>query len=142
MPAAAGARRVVAKLHYFPLAIDQAAAYISLRPQMTFDTYLERYETKAKELLSKNEHPWPDYTKTCMTTWEISYEAIREESQPAADLLRVCSFFDNNDIWGEFLRRAMHFEGKLLPGVFDFLSEQIHSDSTYTNWFFFGRQGY
>ena len=127
---AAGARRVVEKLHYFPLAIDQAAAYISLRPQMTFDTYLERYETKAKELLSKNEHPWPDYTKTCMTTWEISREAIREESRPAAVLLAVCSFFNNNDIWGEYLRRAMYFEGKLLPGVFDVLFKQISCYST------------
>ena len=91
---------------------------------MTFDTYLERYDTKAKELLSKNEHPWPDYTETCMTTWEISREAIREESRPAAVLLAVCSFFNNNDIWGEYLRRSMYFEGKLLPGVFAILSKQ------------------
>ena len=91
---------------------------------MTFDTYLERYDTKAKELLSLNEHPWPDYKKTCMTTWEMSREAIREESRPAAVLLAVCSFFNNDDIWGEYLRRSMYFEGKLLSGVCDVLSTQ------------------
>jgi hypothetical protein len=107
----------VETLHCLPLAIDQAAAFISLRPQMTFDAYLSRYERKAKELLGKNEHPWPDYTHTCMTTWEISREAVRETSRPAALLLQVCSFFNNDDIWGEFLRRSMYFEGKSLSGV-------------------------
>ena len=110
------AQSVVNKLLCLPLAIDQAAAFISHRPQMPLKSYLARYEKKAKELLGVNEHPWPDYELTCMTTWEISRSAIHKESRPAADLLQVCAFFNNDDIWGELLRRSFCFEEKLLSG--------------------------
>src|SRR5258706_526241 len=87
------AQAIVKTLYCLPLAIDQAAAYISLRPQMLLQTYLVRYETMAKDLLGNNEHKYPSYELTCMTTWEISRVAIREKSRAAAGLLQVCAFF-------------------------------------------------
>lgn len=111
-----GARRVAEKLQYFPLAIDQAAALLSLYAHMSFNDYITRYDQQAKVLLSTNEHPWPDYSETCMTTWEISRSFVRKKSRPAAILLQVCSFLDNDDIWGDLLRRSFYFEGELVKG--------------------------
>lgn len=110
------AQAIVKTLYCLPLAIDQAAAYISLRPQMKMETYLVRYNSTAKELLGNNEHQYPTYEFTCMTTWELSHDAIRGKSREAATLLQVCSFFNNDDIWGGFLRRSFYVEGQLQSG--------------------------
>jgi hypothetical protein len=42
--------------------------------------------------------------ETVFTTWEISFAAINKTLPGAADLLLVCSFFANNDLWEELFR--------------------------------------
>jgi hypothetical protein len=121
-----GAEGIVRLLHCLPLAIDQAAAYIALRPQISLESYISKYEAMAKELLGNNEHKFPTYQLTCMTTWEISFNAIRNTSRPAALLLQACSYLDNDDIWGGFLRRSFYIESELQSGVFnDMLSRML-----------------
>lgn len=44
------------------------------------------------------------------TTWEISFQAIKAENEAAADLLLLCSFLSNEDIWEEMLRRGQNLE--------------------------------
>ena len=44
-------------------------------------------------------------------TWEISFEAIRKERPEAAELLLLCGFLANNDLFDAmFLKR---FEGEI-----------------------------
>lgn len=86
------ARKIVQKFECLPLAVDQAAAYIARNTTMPLERYLPRYEAKAKEILNDNSRLWPVYKQTCMTTWEMSFQAVREKSRQASVLLQVCSF--------------------------------------------------
>lgn len=97
---------IVKKLGYLPLAIDQAGAYIATR-EITLLTYLELYEGNFRRIFGERPHPlWSYRDQTVFTTWEISFQAIGEKNQESAELLLLCSFLHNEDIWEEMLRRG------------------------------------
>ncbi|KAK3941484.1 hypothetical protein QBC46DRAFT_430783 [Diplogelasinospora grovesii] len=72
------AMKLVRALEYIPLAISQAAAYLSLDL---------RRDTKTKP-----------GDAAVILTWQISFEQIRRTSQEAANLLALMSMFDSQDI--------------------------------------------
>lgn len=92
-----------------PLAIDQASAYLRQRPFITLDDYIQAYknklkETRPRELLIRNENIWHDYNLTCMTTFEVSRDAIHAETSDATKVLQLCCWLDRDDIWIPFLK--------------------------------------
>ncbi|KAF8444347.1 hypothetical protein BDZ91DRAFT_670464 [Kalaharituber pfeilii] len=99
------AATIVQKLGYLPLAIDQAGAYIYTL-EYSFSRYLREYQAKVNYLLSKE---WkggqPD--KSVFAAWDLSFNAIEKHNPNAAELLLLCGFLDNNDIYEELLRRGM-----------------------------------
>lgn len=102
-------------LGYLPLAIDQAGAYIAAR-EMALQKYITIYKNNFRRIFDKRPNPGGSCRdRTVLTTWEISYQAILSKNKQSAELLLLCSFLHNEDIWEEMLRRGKNLEvnGKL-----------------------------
>ncbi|KAI9869902.1 MAG: hypothetical protein M1830_004948, partial [Pleopsidium flavum] len=78
-------KRIVRRLGYLALAIDQAGAYISART-MDFQSFMDHYNNRRKEVLNETPDLW-DYRRrkneteaeqslSVATTWELSFEQI------------------------------------------------------------------
>ncbi|KAF2175475.1 TPR-like protein [Zopfia rhizophila CBS 207.26] len=98
-------------LDYIPLAITQAAAYINRRARMTISGYLDEFrknDKKKENLLNWDAGDFRRDTSasnSVVTTWQISFERIREERPSAADLLSLMSFFNPQGIPESILRK-------------------------------------
>jgi tetratricopeptide (TPR) repeat protein len=96
---------LVNALERLPLAITQAAAYIAVKlPRMTISKYLEsfrRSETNQILLLSKDGGDLrrdPEVPNAVVRTWQISFDQIKLQNAPAADLLSCMCVFDRQEI--------------------------------------------
>ncbi|KAF3481171.1 kinesin light chain [Arthroderma uncinatum] len=92
-------------LEFMPLAIAQAAAYISQRaPRVSVEQYFEKFQksdSRKTSLLSFEGGKIrrdTDAKNSVITTWQISFEHIRERRRSATDLLSYMSFFDRQGI--------------------------------------------
>lgn len=68
---------IVRTLHYFPLAIDQAGAFI-LSGRCHIDKYLDMYQTHRQRLLSTRFAQTSDYEWAAYMTWDLSFASISE----------------------------------------------------------------
>ena len=71
-----------------------------------FVKYINLYQTQWKDLMQSQKQdgiPLPAYDRCIWTTWMISFEAIREKNEAAADLLFLWAFLDHRDLWRELL---------------------------------------
>ncbi|KAJ5612645.1 hypothetical protein N7510_005839 [Penicillium lagena] len=103
------ALELVEELEFMPLAIVQAAGYISHRaPRFSVSQYLERLRNgDAKRLLEYEPgHLHRDWEakNSILVTWRISFNHLRQIKQSAADLLSLMSFFDRQRISEDLLR--------------------------------------
>lgn len=101
---------LVEELGYLPLAIEQAAAYIDEHGGSIAD-YLNLFRKHRQQILRRG-RPSSAYPDTVETTWELSIEKVREQSQAAADLLKLCAFLAPDDIPLKVIRDGR----ELLPG--------------------------
>jgi len=103
--------KLIQALGQIPLAITQAAAYIS-RParRMSIAKYLELFrksKMNQNSLLDKDEGDLRrdlDVLNAIIFTWQISFNQIRRENPFAADLLSLMSAFNQQGISESFLR--------------------------------------
>ena len=71
---------IVKKLFCFPLAIDQAGAYIA-SGATTIGDYLTKYSEHQKALLCHSEFTGASkYNRTVYETWELSFEEIQQRA--------------------------------------------------------------
>ncbi|KIW19668.1 hypothetical protein PV08_00242 [Exophiala spinifera] len=98
-------------LEYMPLAIVQAAAYISQRaPRCTIGQYLKKFwkSDNGKEMLLSHEGGHlrrdRDAKNSIIATWQISFDHIKHIRPSSADLLSLMSFFDPQGIPESLLR--------------------------------------
>ncbi|CAI7602083.1 unnamed protein product [Penicillium manginii] len=120
-------KALVQALEYIPLAITQAAAYITARlPLVTVSTYLRLFhesEAKQTRLLQSEESTDlrrdPSIRYAVITTWQLSFEQIRQERPAAADLLSLMSMFDRQGIPEDLVRGSeqdeLDFHDALVP---------------------------
>ncbi|KAF8201977.1 P-loop containing nucleoside triphosphate hydrolase protein [Mycena galopus ATCC 62051] len=100
------ASTIVKALHYLPLAIIQAGAFIT--ESGALGSYLELYTENQAQLLSKKPaQSHDDYALTVYTTWQISFEQL---SKPAATLLQLWSFLHHEGISEQVFSRASRYE--------------------------------
>src|SRR5258708_21387738 len=86
------ARNLLVALDHFPLALDQAGAYIE-ETGCGFVGYLQVYHTHRKELLARRGGPETiNYPDSVMTTWSLSFQKVEQANPAAAELLRLCAF--------------------------------------------------
>jgi len=91
----ASAKSLAEKTGFLPLALEQAGAYIE-ETGVSLSDYLIRFEKCRKTTLERGKPA--DYPDTVATTWEISFQAVKEKSPASADLLDLCSFLAPDDI--------------------------------------------
>jgi nucleoside phosphorylase len=93
---------VVIALDHFPLAIDQAGAYIE-ETGCDLDDYLQLYHTHRKELLARRGLQTTNYPDSVATTWSLSFQKVEQQSPAAGELLRLCAFLAPDRIPEEFI---------------------------------------
>ncbi|BCS25428.1 uncharacterized protein APUU_50139S [Aspergillus puulaauensis] len=116
------AQELLHLLGYFPLAIEQAGAYLSAQQNFLPDQpeqftravrkYIEQYHVNAERLLA-HRRPlsiWDYRNDTILTTWEVSLNAVQEKTPEAAELLFLCGFLSNNDISEDMLSDDVHLQ--------------------------------
>ncbi|KAF3392458.1 hypothetical protein F1880_008921 [Penicillium rolfsii] len=120
-------RALVQALECIPLAITQAAAYIANRlPLLTVSAYLRLFhesESKRTRLLQNEDSADlrrdPSIRYAVITTWQISFEQIRQERPAATDLLALMSMFDRQGIPEDLVRDSdqdiLDFHDALAP---------------------------
>lgn len=109
------ADRLAEALGDFPLALEQAGAYVRKASKSLAD-YTKLYQKHRQDLLELGK-PATDYEATVATTWEISFQALREHSRAGADLLNLCAFFAPDDIPLDMIRTGAEFLPEPLSGV-------------------------
>jgi hypothetical protein len=105
------ASNLIAALEFMPLAIVQAAAYISQRaPRCSVRKYLEDFERNDQKRSSLLNHEAGqlrrdrDAKNSIIITWQMSFDHIHQTRPSAADLLSLMSFFDRQGIPETVLR--------------------------------------
>jgi hypothetical protein len=98
---------LAAALEFMPLAIAQAAAYISQRaPRYSVQQYLEEFRKSDRKKTSLLNHEGGQLRRdreannSIIITWQISFDYILQTRPSAADLLSLMSFFDRQGIPG------------------------------------------
>ncbi|KAJ7729352.1 hypothetical protein B0H16DRAFT_1697238 [Mycena metata] len=100
------ATEIVKELHYLPLAIVQAGAFISKSEDL--EGYLALYHSNRAKLLSeKAAQSHDDYAQTVFTTWQISFNQL---SHLAATFLQLCSFLHYTGISEDMFSTASKYD--------------------------------
>jgi tetratricopeptide (TPR) repeat protein len=112
------AKELAKALGCLPLALEQAGAYIAEKA-ISLQDYIERFRKHQAKILEKGK---PDgYPVEVAAAWDVSFKAVQEKSEVAADLFRLCSFLAPENI-----PRDLFSEGsKYLP---DFLASAVRDD--------------
>jgi tetratricopeptide (TPR) repeat protein len=113
------AERLVEEVDGLPLALELAAAYI-VRQRVSVQNYLEAFVKRRVEMLESVRPIRGDYRETVLTTWQPNLEAVRKQSETAADLLNYSAFLAPDAIPFEiFIEGASAFEGPLGAALTD-----------------------
>jgi tetratricopeptide (TPR) repeat protein len=105
-----GAARLAERLGYFPLALEQAAAYIKTN-EISFDEYLELLATSGLTLLEDTDGVL-DYNLSVSATLKVS---IKKITLPAAtQLLCLCAYFAPENIAPGFFAASAELLPELL----------------------------
>ncbi|KAJ7463223.1 hypothetical protein FB451DRAFT_1494065 [Mycena latifolia] len=92
-------------LHYLPLAIIQAGAFISKAGNM--DNYLALYaHNRARLLTERPAQSHDNYAWTVYTTWQISVDQLNER---AKTFLQLCSFLHYQGISEQIFKNAVNY---------------------------------
>ena len=102
---------LAAALEFMPLAIVQAASYISqLSPRYSVRQYIETFQKSDRKKTSllnyeggQLRRDWEAHN-SIIITWQISFEHIRRTWPSAANLLSLMSFFDRQGIPEDLVR--------------------------------------
>ncbi|KAJ5938334.1 hypothetical protein N7466_001468 [Penicillium verhagenii] len=121
-------KALVQALEYIPLAITQAGSYVANRsPRVTVSRYLQLFresESNQTHLLqhedAKDLRRDSSIRYAVITTWQLSFEQIRQERPAATDLLALMSMFDRQGIPEGLVRGdgdGLQFEDAVAPLV-------------------------
>jgi tetratricopeptide (TPR) repeat protein len=101
----AAAQALAVQLGGLPLALEQAAAYISQTAGFGLADFLERFSTQRKDLLERGQAY--GYEGTINSTWSLSLKQLREKTPDAVELLNLFAFLDPDDIPVKLIREQM-----------------------------------
>jgi nucleoside phosphorylase/tetratricopeptide (TPR) repeat protein len=111
------AESLAEELGDFPLALEQAGAYIEATGK-TFADYVSIFKNRRKELLKK--YKPLNYPDSVATTWKLSFENVKKKSAAAQDLLILCSFLAPDNIRLDIITDgAEHLPARLASVVKD-----------------------
>lgn len=111
------AGNIVVALDHFPLALDQAGAYIE-EAGLSFGGYLEVFQNRRKEVLARRGTQATNYPDSVATTWSLSFQKVEQGNPAAAELLRLLAFLAPDTIPEELIRDgADHWNPPLQQAV-------------------------
>ncbi len=96
------ARAITDALGGFPLALDQAGAYIE-KTGCDLSTYLDLYEQQQLWLLSQGKQAANGHHKSVMSTLELVFQQFAQESDANLDLLHLLAFLHPDAIFERLL---------------------------------------
>ena len=97
------------RLDGLPLALATAGTYLR-RTADSFSDYLQLYHNNWDDL-SQYDDGLLDYDgRTLYSTWNISYQQIRDRDPLAAELLRLMAYLSNQDLWYELFQAGLDNE--------------------------------
>jgi len=101
------------RLSGLPLALTQAAAYIG-QTAISIVQYLEYYDSMWKDLMEhQDEYPLQEYAeRSVLTTWRLSYDQVKRQSEEAGNLLQLWSFLYAGDLWYELIACTERFSAE------------------------------
>src|SRR5258708_22891189 len=99
------ATTLVVALAHFPLAIDQAGAYIE-ETGCSLHDYFQIYQKHRYALLARRGKQAAHYPESVATTWSLSFQHVEETNPAAAELLRLCAFLPPDHIPQELLTQS------------------------------------
>ena len=103
------------ELGFLPLALEQAAAYITAKGAR-FQDYLASFQRQRLSLLNKADPKTGDYPASVASTWALNFLEV-EHDPVAADLLRVSAFLSPDAIPLELLTEGASQLGPMLAGA-------------------------
>ena len=106
------AEHLAAELGYLPLALEQAAAYITAKTAR-FQDYLTSYQRQRLALLNKAQPKTGEYPASVASTWALNFQEV-EQDPVAADVLRVSAFLSPDAIPLELLSSGASQFGPIL----------------------------
>ena len=112
----ARAKEIVTQLDGFPLALDQAGAYIE-ETGCGLSGYLNLYRKHAPDLLLLRGALGTGHPDPVATTWVLSFEKIEKANPAAAELLRFCAFLHPDGIPEEVFSKGAQELGPVLEPV-------------------------
>jgi len=116
------AGNIVVALAHFPLALDQAGAYIE-ESRCNLRDYQQIYQQHRAALLARRGTQATDYPESVATTWSLSFERVEQLNPAAAQLLRLCAYLAPDHIPEELLTEgAPHWPPILRQAVANRLS--------------------
>ncbi|MGO8948791.1 MAG: FxSxx-COOH system tetratricopeptide repeat protein [Ktedonobacterales bacterium] len=113
------ASNLVVELAQFPLALDQAGAYLE-ETGCSLSDYLQLYQTHRHALLARRGRQATQYPASVATTWSLSLQHVEETNPAAAELLRLCALLAPDHIPEELLTEGTpHWSPVLQEAVAD-----------------------
>jgi len=107
------AGNIVVALDHFPLALDQAGAYIE-ETKCNFTDYLEVYQNRRNALLARRGKQAVNYPDSVTTTWSLSFQKVQQANPAAAELLHLCAFLAPDRIPEELIKDGAAYWPSLL----------------------------
>lgn len=102
------ASTIVLALGRFPLALDQAGAYLE-ETGCSLADYLQIYQQHQYQLLARRGKQVSGYPDSVATTWSLAFERVEQSDPAASDLLRLCTFVAPDQIPEELLTEGADF---------------------------------
>ncbi|PSN58583.1 hypothetical protein BS50DRAFT_133092, partial [Corynespora cassiicola Philippines] len=95
---------ILQRLSGLPLALTQAGSYMQ-ETNISASAYARYYDaTWERFMQEQGQFMLEEYgDRNVLTTWMISYEHVRKQSEEAAWLLKLWGFLDNGEVWYELL---------------------------------------
>ncbi|KAH8807443.1 hypothetical protein F5884DRAFT_899840 [Xylogone sp. PMI_703] len=101
------------KLDGLPLALSTAGAYLE-HMTTSFSEYLRLYEESWLKLQMTSPQVNSYEDRSLYTTWQITFDRIRQQNAASAQLLKLWAYFDKQDVWFELLRPKNFVDDELI----------------------------
>ncbi|OBT85618.1 hypothetical protein VE02_05176 [Pseudogymnoascus sp. 03VT05] len=88
-----------------PLALATAGAYLDQVP-VSLSDYLRLYKQSWVQLQKSSPELDSYEDRTLYSTWQISFDHVKQQNDISANLLRFWAYFDSQDLWLELLQHS------------------------------------
>jgi tetratricopeptide (TPR) repeat protein len=96
---------IAQELDGLPLALATAGAYLD-QVSTSFSDYLRLYRASWLKLQQTSPEVSSYEDRALYSTWQLSFDHVKQRNELSAKLLRLWAYFDNQDLWFELLRHG------------------------------------